>query len=370
MTNFPLRIILIKIERKIMKKLPLFALIVSSLSFTLFGCNQSSGNSKVYIEFGKVHLESETSVTQMNYEKLKSRIENSESFVMAISRVPGSCTCWADFEPILLKFNKKYNLDIQHINAEALANEANKFGLHTTYGDMPSLAFFRDGVLTRQITYASARDVFKDETLKKLEEVFFENAVLPKMLFIERETLDSYISSNKEFNLYLERNECGDCKSLNSTVLKNWNKTVTSVNDPLYVFDMQPWWVNTRSEETTEEQKKAYQDIKDEYGLSTTNNPDLGYSTGMFPTFQRRQGSTIKDMCVVYNDGCNKDTGVISSYFTITRVNKMSYLAGTGTDYVLDQKIIPLDKAEVWRSKTMHELHDPIANLFLKYYVK
>ena len=33
---------------------------------------------------------------------------------------------------------------------------------------------------------------------KELEKFFFENAYLPKMLYVEKDTLDGYISENKE----------------------------------------------------------------------------------------------------------------------------------------------------------------------------
>ena len=350
------------------KKLLYFTLIPLAIS-GLVSCNKA--DPKTFLDYGKIHLDSFESAEKMSYDALKARIDKKESFAIVISKEPGSCSCWDDFEPILVRFMKKYDLDIKQITAEELNTHTERFGLFIDYSSMPAIAFFKEGALSREVAYLSSdssRQIFKDETGKALEDFFFQNAYLPKMKFIEEETLESYISSNKEFNLYLERSECGDCSLLNTTVLKDWNLSLTTVNEVLYIFDMQKYWVNSKT--ATPEEKAAYQTAKDKYQLSEAGNADFGYSTGAFPTLQRRKGNEVKDMCVVYNDSVSKNTFTISSYFTAERVQKMKYLEGTGNEFVLNGKVITEAETSAWRNATQPRLHDPIAKRFINYYVK
>ncbi|MBO6280660.1 MAG: hypothetical protein J6M95_03690 [Bacilli bacterium] len=350
------------------KKIPLL-LVVPAL-FSLIGCNGQSER-KVYIDYGRVQLDSYSNALRMTYFELEGKIKRKESFVMVISKEPGSCGCWDDFEPILVKFNKKYNLDIRHTYVDDIDIREDKFGLYTSSVDMPSIAFFDRGQLIRQVTYGinNSRSIFKDESGKALEEMFFQNAYLPKMYYLEEETLQTYIGNNKDFNLYIMRSECGDCSLLGSTVLYDWNLKTTTVNDPLYVFDIQKYWVNSKT--ATKEEIASYQAIKNLYKLSEEGDPTLGYSTGMVPTLQRRRGNEVTDMCVVYNDSVDKENLTISqTYFTSERINNLKFLEGTGDKYVLQGKELSQNEIDNWRGKTQPSLHDPIAKLFIDYYIK
>ena len=353
-----------------MKKSLLF-LLVPALLFSVTGCNKSSASGKVFLEFGKVHTSESVLVDEIDYDTLTSWINHNNSFALAVSNE--GCSCWEGFQPILAAFNYKYNLDIKQIPVKELNVEGrDKFGLYTVAVDSPFLAFFSNGSLVRQAMYGGNKEyskIFTDRSGKELEKFFFENAYLPKMLYVEKDTLDGYISDNKEFNLYVARTGCGDCATVNETMLRDWNKTTVSVDEPLYVFDIAPYY-----------QTEEYQSIKDTYGLSEANNKDFGYSTGMVPTFQHRKGSEVKDMAVILNDGVYEDGRTMKSYYTSTRVGKMTFLKDTGNEYVYEGKKLSNDQIDqvtyqgqtyVFIKKEAHiEFHTPILNRFLNTYVK
>ena len=333
----------------------------------LTGCKPPVDNSKVYLEYGKVHNVKQTKLEQIAYDELKALVEDHRTFALAVSN--DGCTCWTGFQPILANFNYKYNLDIAHIDVRELSNASERFGIFVGKADSPYFLFFKEGKLIRQAIYGGNNaysEIFTSES--KFEKYFFENAYLPKMLYVEKNTLDTYISENKEFNLYVARKTCGDCQAANREVLSKWNTTVATIENPLYIFDIDIY-------RGTEE----YQTIKDTYGLSEVNNPDYGWSTGFVPAFQHRKGSTIEDMCVVLNDGVREenDKKVLDSYYTSERVAKLNFLKGTGTTYVLDGMELNENQYTYYegygyflKAEVKSELHNPILKLFIDEYVK
>ena len=373
------------------KKLLLFTLIPLLLLGPV-SCTQNEGSGKVFLHFGKVYESKPEKVDEISYDEISTLIEGDfkQSFAFVLSNE--GCTCWKTFEPILADFNYKYNLDIKHIDYTEFEKEGrNKYGLHIIGVETPSVAFFSNGNLIRQAIYRGAsKDIFTDTTGKEFEKFFFENAVLPKMYYVARSTLDSYISTNKDFNLYVARSECGDCNTVNRTMINDWNKNVESVRNPLYIFDIQEYHPGRKPkkeegesdedynarEDVIEYNRKneIYQGVKDQYGLSEKNNPDLGFSTGAVPTFQHRIGNVIDDMAVILNDSLVSGTNnIVSSYFTAKRVSNMKFLEGTGTKYVLDGIALKNDEIGRWGypdNSAQVERHRPILNLFLDKYTK
>ena len=346
-----------------MNKKSLIILALPLLISTLVSCNGSSGSSKTNLSYGKIHSTVPYEAESIAYDELQNKIETGENFALAISHI--GCGCWTTFEPILNDFNYKHNLNIRYIDASEFEGN-NKYGLRTYEGDMPSLAIFSNGTLKRQVIYTnnSYRSIFTDKSLKSIEKFFDQNVNYPKMYYIEKDKVDTFISSGAEFNLYVARNKCNDCNVINKTALKKWNNKVATVKNPLYIFDIQQY-------QGTDD----YQTIKDDYGLSEKYNTVLGYGTGSVPTFQNRKGSKINDMTVVLNDRVNKETKIVSSYFTTDRVQNMPFLASYGDKYVLDGMKVSDAQAEKWSSSYEEESyqvkrHSEILNLFLNQYVK
>ena len=338
-------------------------------------------------------------ISFLNYQGLASKIAKKESFLLVLYNE--GCGCWDGvdgFQPVLIDFLNTYKIKVDCINVDELIVNANKgtYNLHFEKSDMPAIAIFSEGNLQVEAHYIKNRDLFKDH--RKLYDFISQNAVLPKRILIDKETLDSFIQEDKEFNLYIARRECGDCQAADREVLSKWNYKVDSVENPLYIFDLQDyqngdkqgWYCEhcdlTYSLDEIGEDHKCpeceeemtitlYQHLKDIYGLSEKNNPTLGLSTGAVPTFQRRKGNQIKDMVVVLND--SQSEGVISSYFTSERVQNMPFLHGSELKVDLDGMTFSkvddeLDWRQNWRiykSEYNAQYHYPILELFLSTYV-
>lgn len=359
----------IKKKRKTMKKKTLILPLIPALIFSLASCRSAIDTSKIVLDFGRVHPALSTTVTQVSYKNLKDKmIGKNESFIVAVS--DDGCGCWRDFQPIVAELNYKHELNIMHVDKTESGFLTDDFGLNT---NTTSIAFFRDGKLARQVLYTADSanyDIF--HTYKGLENLVKDNVLFPHVKLVSKDILDSFISQNKEFNLYVGRNGCGDCDTINGTLLRQWNRT-TTVQDSLYYFDIEEYRGTA-----------DYQNIKDAYGLSQTSvNPVLGYTyteiysgqeyvtAGVVPTFQRRKGTEIKDMISILNDAADVTNKKISrSYFTAERVAAMPFLAETGNQYVLQDKTLTEDEAANWRKSEQLKYHTPIFNKFFETYFK
>lgn len=346
-----------------MKKKSLILPLIPALIFSVSSCRPATDNSKIVIDFGRVVLEQASTVKEITYKTLKEKmIEREESFIICIANT--TCGCWGSLEPLVAKLNFNKQLNICFVDNLQSGFLDDDFGLNTSE---TSIAFFRNGKLARQVIFKSETwDIFNK--YEDLEKLVLNNAVLPHIRFISKENLDSYISQNKEFNLYIGRSECGDCRSINSTLLKEWNKT-TTFEGSLYYFDIEEYRGTS-----------DYQNIKDGYGLSQTEvNPILGYTygeepnitAGVVPTFQHRKGSTIEDMISILNDAASTaDKKISRSYFTAERVAAMPFLKGTGNQFVLQDKALTEEEATNWRKSEQLKQHTPIFNKFFETYLK
>ena len=344
-----------------MKKKSLILPLIPALIFSVSSCRPAVDNSKIILDYGRVYSSQGTTVTQVSYKDLKDKmIEKEENFVVAIS--DEGCGCWRDFQPLVAELNYKHQLNIMHVDKDESGFLENDFGLNTT---TTGIAFFRNGKLARQVVYKSDSsnwDIFHKYT--GLEGLVKDNIEFPHIKMVNKDVLDSFISTNKEFNLYVGRNGCGDCDTINKTLLREWNRT-TTVQDSLYYFDIEEYRGTDQ-----------YQPIKDAYGLSIEGNPTYGYTDfwgfkGVVPTFQHRKGSTIEDMVSLLNDHADVKNKVIDhSYFTTERVAAMSFLQGTGNEYVFQGKTLTEEEAENWGRNKQLELHTPIFNKFFETYFK
>ncbi|MCR4910929.1 MAG: hypothetical protein K5925_00135 [Bacilli bacterium] len=363
-------------KKKIVPFLSLIFLGATSLS--LGACNQSSGTSKVYIDFGTIRTTKSNVYEEQKktlYDDVSEKVDKKESFILII--YSSGCQCWSDFAPVLDQFIDETGCNVLCIDAIQFVDKENVFGLQYVansryFSNLPSIALFKRGKLTKQITYKDdTRLIFKyyENHFKKFIE---ENIVLPKMYYVNKEVLDNYIDTNKDFNLYVARSECPDCNALASSTLYPWSDKVESVNDKLYIFDIQEYYASERSGSTPEEIER-YQEIKDTYGLSNKYNTVLGYGSGSVPTLQRRKGSEIVDMIVTLNDSLDSENKKVSSYFTTERVEKMPFLKNSALTKVLDGYQLTDEQTQNWRTyrSTFYEqYHNPISKLFIESYVK
>lgn len=356
----------------------LLSTIIASSS-VLFSSCQSVTNSKIHLDFGLIKSQDVQNITELpelKYNSLLSKISHGDSFLLAIYNE--GCGCWSDFQPVLTQFFNETHCTVEYINVYEFIGK-DSLGLYLEASDLPSIAVYEKGKLKIQSVYLrDDKMVFK--SYNKFKEFIDSNVFLPKMYYIEKSVLDSYIAQDKEFNLYVARSACGDCNAVTTDVLYDWNQNVDTINDKLYVFDIQSYYPINPGPDATEEQKAKYQedliiyqDIKDTYGLSDKNNPVFGFGTGVVPTFQRRKGSTIKDSAIVLNDKVDKDNNKIISYFTSERVGQMSFLKDAKIKTILDGMELTSEQVTNWRSyksEFYSNYHYPIVRLFFETYVK
>ena len=358
-----------------MKKSLLFLSVLTAIS--LASCGGSDiDTSKIALDYGYDYKNDIVNIeeVEIGYTSLTNLIDNKESFVLLIYHNP-TCGCWTEFNPLAVQFMNKYNVVFHSFDNALLENEDN-YGIYQGTAAMPGICFFRRGQLIRQTIYGKLdinnRKMFKD--YDALEQYLFDNIYLPKMTYIDKDTLDNKIASNEDFALYVARAGCGDCKSVNQQVLYSWNDVNTTVNHEMYIFDIEPYYARKPAETDPEYEEKyakyeAYLAFKTTYGLSEAGNEKFGYGTGYVPTFQIRKGSTITDMITVLNDSVNAEK-VVSSYFTQARISSSPLLRNTGDIYLFEGKVLTDEQKQNWRTTVQLSWHRPIVELFLNTYIK
>ena len=356
--------------------------LITSSMMIFSGCNK--GDTRVQIHFGEYvgeEISNITNLPKLTYNDLSSKILNQETFMLAIYGEE-TCGCWSDYQPVLTEYVNDTHQKIDYISSYDFIGKENTFGLYLVTSDLPSLAVFEQGQLKIQSVYLrDDRLMFKSYT--KFKEFVDKNVILPKMLYVEKDELDSLIAEDKEFNLYVARSACGDCNAVKNDVLYDWSKNTIDVSDILYVFDIQSYYpIKPEKDDPKYEEKMikyeidlaTYLSIKDYYGLSDKNNPTFGYSSGSVPTFQRRKGMEILDMIVVLNDNLDKANKKVTSYFTEERVSHMKFLEGSSLNKtILDGFELNDDQVANWRvyrSQFNATYHYPIVREFFKAYVK
>lgn len=358
-----------------MKKSLLFLSVLTAISLASCGGNDVD-TTKIALDYGYDYKNDIVNIeeVEIGYTSLTNLIDNKESFVLLIYHNP-TCGCWTDFNPLAVQFMNKYNV-VFHSFDNALLEGKNNYGIYQGTDAMPGICFFRRGQLIRQSIYGKLdinnRKMFKD--YEALEQYLFDNIYLPKMTYIDKDTLDSKISNDEDFALYVARSGCGDCKTVNQQVLYSWNDVNTTVNHMMYIFDIEPYYARKPAETDPEYEEKyakyeAYLAFKTTYGLSEAGNEKFGYSTGYIPTFQIRKGSTITDMITVLNDSVNAEK-VVSSYFTQARISNSPLLRNTGDTYLFDGKVLTNEQKQNWRTTVQLSWHKPIVELFLNSYIK
>ena len=336
--------------------------------------------SKIALDYGHYRENQVTSVYQfdnLNYDQLDALMAKKESFVL-LTYHNQYCGCWLEFSPLAVAFANQYHYDFRILDVAELSGHSEKFGIYSGEDLMPGIVFIRRGKVIRQSIYGkideNKRQFFKQ--YPEFESYMFKGVYLPKMFYIDKTVLDTKLENNEELNLYIAKASCDDCNYINKEFLYKWSDKNHTINDPLYIFDIEPY-------QSDEYPEGYYQSIKDAYGLSEEINETLGYNTGYVPTFQRRTGWTINDMITVLNDSVEliDDNYVIHSFFNDSRVGNSPILRENPDKFVLEGKIASEDMLEtivisptisftILSRKAQYKLHEDATKLFFATYVK
>ena len=351
-----------------MKKAVKFLLPFVCLNACLFS---SCGNdNRIQLSFGNIHAsligrENKDDLEHENFtvNELDLKIKNKESFLLVIADT--TCACWSDFRPIIKAYVSENNVDCFFLRYDYFLEYASGHNIELTKGTT-KLVIYEEGIAKIQIKSSSNSN---DKTMKDRTAFnkFMEgNVKLPKAYLIKEE---DYSTVTKDGAIiYFERSGCEDCTYLNPTILRNYVKKHADMKN-IYVLDCQPWKDNLND--------KEYQDKKDNYGLSTVNNPTYGFDTGVFPFLSFVKNNEYISGAVAFNDTISKVDGkyiVSDSYYTTERESKLNYLSK------VDQKVIkgleiPTSDIEdhvewfSWSKDKAVKYYEPIIDAFLDTYL-
>ena len=322
----------------------------------LSSCGDDSSK-KGYLSFGRVYDNVNdvfSKDSDQTYASFKQAADNEESFIMFTYNTY-TCGCYITFRDTMKQYLFDNNIDILTINASELeGKETYGFNYPSNSNYFPSIALFKDGKAIKQINYSSDNDVFTNlETFKAL---INDNFYLSKMYHISKDFLDDKISNDNDFLIYFRQETCPDCAEFfKSTLLPYVKNNYESLKDNyFYMMDK-----NYDFGEDIPSDKDAWQDVKDDYGLSNKYNVELGYNTGYVPTVQYYSKSAIEAMMVFYNDSFS-DGKVARSYYTSDMIKKQEYLNN-------DQSFILEGKSATKESELL-STYTKISGAFFNYY--
>ena len=342
--------------KKVVKILLPFLLASTGL---ISGCKKKGNeDNRILLSFGNIHS---TGTTDVSIQKLNELVLAKESFLLVVST--NTCGCWNEFSPNLNKYlvdNKAicYRVDFNQIKDVASAYSLNLLSSSTT-----TFAIFENGEIKATLNSSKDGNIMYDE--KKFAEYMKETVRLPGCYFITKDDFETIKGSGKSAVIYFERTECGDCTAMNPTILRSYVEKHPNANK-IYVLDCQPYW-----RQRTAEDYQSYLDTKDELGLSTVNNPNFGFGTGVFPYFSYFENGTYASGAVIYNDEITKQDNkyvVTKSYYTAEMAEKLQY-----TNTVLVGKELSssdVNESEygvMWKHESANKVYENILNSFLDY---
>ena len=342
-----------------MKKVVKILLPFVVASTALFsGCknkDKDNEDKRVLISFGDVHA---TESKAIDIAKLGEITNAKENFLFVVST--NTCGCWSEFEPILNSYLTSNKMLCYRMDFNAFKDAAATYGLANASSSTTTFAIFEDGKVKTFLNTANDDNIMYN--LDKFTKYMDETIIKPGCYFITKEDIDAIKASDKSAVIYFERSACGDCTALNPGLLRDYVKNHPNMNK-LYTFDAQSYWRAKNAEDY-----QSYLDFKDEVGLSITNNPTYGYTTGVFPFFSYIENGQYASGSVIYNDSVTKEDGktiVSESYYTTERAASLQY-----TNKViqgLELTAEDLDSNGKWTRDSKDKLYKEILDSFLDY---
>ena len=335
-----------------MKNRVKFLMPILVISTVLFSCKNSGKNksNKIILDFGQFNSSEVTRIDNIEFQTLADDAKLG-NFMIIISS--NTCTCWREFKPLIEKYIKNNNLICYEIPYNVFADLAPTYSMIVS-SSTTTLAIFENG----KVKYTLKSGINEEmDDYKKLEKFLDSTIEKPGCYLVNEEDINTIKNSDKSAVIYYEKSGCGDCSYINPRMLRTYVKNHKDMN-PIYVLDCQSWVG-----------KEDYQNKKDEYGLSSVNNPLFGYDTGYFPFFSYLENGKYKSGCVIFNDEVEGSV-VTNSYFNSERVKNLEY---TNTviqgKELLDDDIKRFEENSFWKQDSAAKVYEPILNDFLNYYL-
>lgn len=350
-----------------------------SLSFlVLTGC----ANEKSNLTYGTKITQSLTSLKPSSDMDIFFRAEYfKETFIVATYQkgLSEDCLCWNTFQNVIVNYMNKYQEKVYVFDTQ---NEIAKELKIDQYEDStPALYIFKGKKQLAKFVYKNSRDksIFTELNAEPMYTRIHKYINKPSLYEVDDQYLTDNLNKLDEAVTLFVRFSCEDCSyAVPSVIIPYFNKTVT--NKEVLIFDLEDYYILSRSETASEEEKAQYQSIKDKYQLSETSNVTFGYKQGVVPTIQYYQKGVLKSACVFFNDEvAQKEDGsyyISNSYFSEERLTSLEYAKDVKNNIL---KGMTLKEEEVvktpngytyWAQEKAAIYHKPLFEAFMNYYCK
>ena len=319
-------------------------------------------------------------MSELTYSELLNMVNNKESFLLALR--PGveeviTCSCWKTFSFLLNNYVSTNDRIVYVANVYQIADYEENFGLIAPAHQDPGFALFKDGKLQKQYIYTTKNTPQYWQNKDALKEFIEEISNEPRLIYTDIASFESVIASSndKEVIASFVRKSCGDCGYVLPNVLVPYTNEHKLEND-IYILDIEAlgYWKATM----TDDEKAAYQAIKDNLKLSESTNPTYGFSTGVVPTTFVYKNNQIIDGSVFFNDSLGLEGGKVvvkESYYTQARSVNLHYLDNVEVK-VLEGLEVPegdyvaYGNYYFWSQNAANRYHSPLLRAFLDKYAK
>lgn len=261
-----------------------FAVVVVMLA--CFGCSCNKDD-KVSLRFGDMNSSTYKDIDTVLLNKM---ISNEENFVLFVYQI--GCRGCDLFKPVLNSVIKEKHLIVYGINIWSVDDDNE---LHDVIEYTPSLVLYEEGEIELVMDPDKNDNYFVDK--EGLISYFNKYTNAPTAYYIDKLQLDKKIENKEDFIIYYSRKSCEDCSYLNRNYLLEYLDD-NRYNKHFYILEVDAEGIRLKDGLPNDEQ---WQLFKDNYGLSSKNNP-LGHGVGYVPTFQYYEDGKINDVMVYFND--------------------------------------------------------------------
>ncbi len=332
-----------------MKKIILSIICLFSL-FLFVGCSKKIEKISINVVPGI------SDTVELTAEKLYTKIENKESFVLLLYYP--TCNACEEFDPILNKFITEnsyeiYSADIKTVlNKNAASDKTEKilydfFKVKYT----PSIVVIKDGELYNMINANDNQDIFWENGLT---DHFNKYVTRHLYLTITDEILDKKIANKDTFVIWFKDNDT-ESKAFEEKFFNNYAQIYGFKDNILFQIDVTSY-IND------EEDEDAWKNFKAKYGLS--------YGDGVMPILQYFKDGVLTDTISFYNDVLSYDINTMKA--TITNSIYPDFI---GKDFVISAYNVDKKTGKVYARSDEYntkkvELHVEKAKTFFDKYIK
>lgn len=361
-----------------MKRFGLFTLTLSLATLTLVGCDANAAKTPL------IHGAQNGSLTTISYEQLSAKVSGEENFIM-FSIPKSNCTCWTSFRDSILKpymsskhlrvfivpFMEYYDDDNQKLDT---------YGL-TINSSSQSLGIYKDGQIKVSREYNSTHKIWQsvDSFAKYIDEL----TIAPSIIDITLASFSALYEQDKNFSVFYY-DDSPESIYFRQNVIKPYGLSHLEQKVPLYGVYTEA--IGIKLNQNGSYNAIQWEQFKDEYGISSVNNPTWGWGSGFFPTLQyvepdgvNHNGAIIKAQTTYLNDILTETESsayqVVDTFYDASRVAALSYLASFSGTKVLTNLIIPItdvtisEATPVWTFAKATVYHNPLVNAFIDYAV-